>query len=250
MPAVRVVLWVLLFVWVVALVGSFALGQLNEARTGRSLPDLQRSTSAMLVMMAWAFFLGGMIRTRLRAFSLFIALGMSVSFVSDLIMASVIDLPDNVLGGMVSFGIAHCLYILAFCEAARAYGICSQWVTVASVAATCAVGAGVWMLAVRNSDDPVHSMGALAYTLIICTMAGFTVPLIWQDHRFLVLFGGAVLFVVSDVMLGKRLLRGASWYLISDMIWWAYICGQALIVWTQAVVSPPVPEPAVATHGA
>jgi hypothetical protein len=79
----------------------------------------------------------------------------------------------------------------------------------------------------------------LGYALLLGVMAGAAVGLVVQEARFLVLAIGALLFLVSDAILGNWLFRGNEWFLIGDGVWILYAAGQALIVFSPAALVRP-----------
>src|SRR3990170_1590139 len=127
-------LFALLAVFVVSNVGAIVFGHPSPDRARRAIPWLQRSTSLQLAIMAWLFWALAARETPLAAFSLLVAIGMSLSFVADLIMAEIIRLPNRVMGGIVVFGLAHLTYIAAYAAGGRALNVLTPTVWAACVA--------------------------------------------------------------------------------------------------------------------
>ena len=63
---------------------------------------------------------------------------------------------------------------------------------------------------------------ALAMAVAIC------------DTHYVTLAAGALLFLTSDFMWGKWMIRGHVWKCVNDGIWATYVCGQLLIVYSVA----------------
>ena len=49
-------------------------------------------------------------------YSTWVALGMTLSTVGDLFMAGLIPIGHRLIGGMVTFALAHCFYVKAFLQ--------------------------------------------------------------------------------------------------------------------------------------
>ncbi|MBP7601400.1 MAG: hypothetical protein KA750_08645, partial [Thermoflexales bacterium] len=94
-------------VFVVSNVAAFAFGRLNEDRTRRSIPWLQRSTSLQLVIIAAFIALSRTRESGLQEYAFYVALGMGVSFGADLIMAAAGKSTRRLIAGMATFAIAH-----------------------------------------------------------------------------------------------------------------------------------------------
>ena len=162
-----------------------------------------------------------------------VAAGMGCGFLGDLIMAELIPLPKHVLFGMGAFGAGHVLYLRAFARRASALELRSARSRWGALGAAWAVALAGWRLLVRNPDvGPALNYGALAYALLLSSMAGMGAALALQDRRFRPLALGGALFFASDMLLAARLFRGTHFSQIGDVVWLTYISGQALIVGT------------------
>ncbi len=226
-------LWVLLAVFALSNAAAIAFGSTSPDRTRRAIPWLQRSTSLQLAIMAWLFWLLGARSTALNLFSLLIAVGMSVSFVADLIMAEVIRLPNRVMGGIVVFGVAHLAYIAAYAAGGRALSVLTPTVWAACVAVLLILGVLLWGRFVNNpSALPLLNRGALGYTLLITVMVATALAVSIGDARLGLLAVGAVLFLMSDLILGNHIFRQHNWPYVGEAVWLTYIAGQAGIVWS------------------
>jgi len=227
------VLWALLAVWGLMLVAAFAFGQYNADRTRHSIHPLLVLTSALLVVMAALFWLRHARNTPLAGFSLLITLGMAASFVGDLIMGEYIRTPNRVLFGMLVFGVAHVLYIAAYLDAGRGLGFeigVAGWVALAGFLA---LGLLAWALVVRSPRvSTTLNYGALGYTLLLSGMTGLAAALALAAPRLWTLPLGAILFLASDILLANQIFRKRNWFLVGDVVWVLYVCGQALIVWS------------------
>ena len=183
--------------------------------------------------MAWLFWALAARETPLAAFSLLIAIGMSLSFVADLIMAEIIRLPNRVMGGIVVFGLAHLTYIGAYVSGGGALGILRAPLWGGAVVCLLALGLVLWQKLIRSPSAPqLLNYGALGYTLLITVMVATAVALSLADGRLGLLAIGATLFLISDVILGNQIFRQNLWPYVSEVVWLTYIFGQAGIVWS------------------
>ncbi|NPV46061.1 MAG: lysoplasmalogenase [Armatimonadetes bacterium] len=176
-----------------------------------------------------------------RRYAGLIAGGMLFGHLGDLAMGGVIPSPDGWLAGMLLFGLGHGFYIAAFVSLGRSIGSGEQAMALALVLGQ-AVGVVVWYALTANSGrGPVMEYGALLYALVICCMAALAVVLTIREPRLRPLACGALLFLMSDILLGLSAFRGVGGALWNDLIWVIYISGQALLVTSvarAAVVSP------------
>ncbi|MFQ5406992.1 MAG: lysoplasmalogenase [Anaerolineales bacterium] len=229
--------WSLLIAWVLALAVAFVFGQPHANGARRSIQRLQRSTSGLLVVMAALFWAGGGRNTTFAAYTALVALGMAVSYVADLIMAETIRVPNRVLGGIGVFGLAHALYISAFLSAGNVVGAALWGRAALPLVGMLAIGLTVWRIFVRTDGAPsALNYGSLVYTGLISSMAGIALSLALLDGRFWPASVGALLFVVSDIILGNQIFRGNNWRMVGEYVWFTYISGQALIVWSSASI--------------
>jgi hypothetical protein len=214
------------------LIVGFVIGHYNADRSGRILRPFKLSTSLILVVCALGLWLN-----RSSTAALLIFLGMVFGFMGDLILAEVIRLPHRLIFGIIVFGIGHVLYILGFVQIALAlhlvdpFGGTVLWTLFVIVASV------LWVTLIYNPKQPrLLNVGSLIYAWLISVMAGTAAGLAIQDSRFLWTAIGGVLFLISDVILGNRELRGRRWFLINDVVWIIYIAGQALIVMTTVLL--------------
>ncbi|MBI3359777.1 MAG: lysoplasmalogenase [Chloroflexi bacterium] len=235
-PSIRELAWALLVLWAVTLISAFAFGKYNEDHTRHDIRPLLMVTSALLVVMAALFWWGGARDTLLAGFSLMVSLGMFASFIGDMILAEYIRTPKPVIFGIIAFGIAHGFYIAGFLIAGAAVGVAGDIVQAAVVMAAVTVAVILWAAFVRSPETPrMLNVAVLIYLGLIATMTGLAVWLALGQPRLWPLALGAILFLASDTILGNQIFRKNSWFLVSDVVWMLYICGQALIVWSNAV---------------
>jgi hypothetical protein len=224
----------LLAAWVAALFAAFAFGKFNEQRTRYARRPVLMATSGLLVVMALVFW--RQVGRDTAPYALLIALGMSASFVGDLIMGEHIRTPNRVIFGGVTFALAHAFYISAILSLASTFGIRLNWLLVLAVIAA---GATFWAALVRATGRrSAMNYLMLVYMSIICVMAGLAVSMTLGVLGMWPLGVGALLFLASDVILLNQINRKNNWLLVSDVVWLLYISGQALIVWSNLPLIP------------
>lgn len=214
--------WVIL--WGVFLFGGFVIGPLDTERT-RRMPVLTRMLSSLvLVLAAWSFAIfadGGV-------FGVLIAVGMSLGFLGDLFMARLlIHSQSYVLAGMLAFGLGHIAYIGALLSLLGG-DLALHWP--ALIALWAFAVAGWYVIVYRGAQVSSLHYAALPYALLLATTAGVAVGLALQVAWFWVIAVGALLFLLSDLILAAQLFNGLRFYLISDVVWLTYGPGQMLIV--------------------
>ena len=237
MLSVPVVPYVLLVVGTVIYLLGLAFGSLSEDRTHRSPTWARMVHSAALVLAALVWWRGKGIGTDLAGFAAMVFWGMLLSFVGDLLMARVVPLPKYPIPGMAAFGVAHVLYILGYVRAGTALGLGDGLAWGIGVGVGLLLAVVLWWALIRAPDaDPILGYGALGYALLLGGMAGAATALAVQRPRFAVLAVGALLFLVSDAILGNRLFRHNDRFLVGDVVWVLYTAGQSLIVFTLPMV--------------
>lgn len=235
-PSLDLGLYRLLFgltvIFALSNVAAIALGQTSADRTHRAVPWLQRSTSAQLAVIAWLFWIFTARGTVLSPAVFLLSTGMSCSFIADLIMAGMIRLPNRVIGGIVVFGLVHGLYITSYLEAWRVTDDIDWTVLLRSLLAWAMVGFILWAAFVRNPAAPrALSAGAAIYTVLVASMVAVAMALAFSQLRFRLLAPGALLFLISDLLLGNHLFRKKNWPYVSEVVWLTYITGQCCMLW-------------------
>ncbi len=211
---------------------ALVFGHPNAAGTGRMIPWLQRSTSLLLALAAWSLALLGAGGAAAAPYAYGIAVGMSLSFVADLIMAEVIRVPDRVLGGIAVFGLAHLAYLAAMLQLDAALDLDAGPAMLGWSVGFLAVALIYWRLAVDTPQAvPPLRLGALGYLGLLATMTGVAWGVATREPALWTLAGGATLFFISDAILGNQIFRANHWPAVGDVVWLTYFTGQAGIVW-------------------
>ena len=167
------------------------------------------------------------------AFALLIAIGMSLGFLGDALMAGLISIGDRMLSGMVAFGLGHVAYIIAGLCYGNQSGLVALWPRLFGWALWLFIGfLGWYLVAYRNSRPTFLHWAALLYSLLLASTAGIATGLALQSVRFAPFVLGAGLFLFSDFLIAMRSFGGKSLRVISldDLIWLTYGPAQMLIV--------------------
>lgn len=215
------------------LAGGLLLGKPNEDGTCRLPRALRILLSALLVLAA---FLGwqAVRTTPTQAYAIWVLIGMSASFVGDLVMARLIRTPSRLVFGMIAFGVGHVAYIAALGRLALRLqlplrGACAVWL------AMLAFSTSAWYTQIqRPGGSKALNGGSLLYGLLVGSMAALAIHLALHDLRFLALAVGALLFLASDFVLGNWVIRGHCWKSVNDVVWTTYVSGQLLVVYSVA----------------
>lgn len=209
-----------------ALAGGLVVGNTADGQTRNRIPlPIRMLSSALIVASALS-----LTRSRSRMARLG-AGGMACGFLGDLIMAEVVPVPQHVIGGMLSFGVGHGLYLRALTTLGRERSLFSTRAVISGLGLGWAIAwAGWWLLARSPARGLLINAAALAYALILGSMVGLAGTLAAQDRAFIPLASGAGLFLFSDLVLAGTLFRETFFPHIGDLIWLTYLSGQALIV--------------------
>ena len=229
------ILYALFALELALLAGGLAFGKLNAEQTGRLPRPLRMLLSALLVLAAFIGWQAGARGTPVQTYAGLIFLGMAAGFLGDLIMARLIPVPERVLFGMGAFGLGHLFYLAAFLHLAFRSGVGQLWLPLFTLAGVLGLCGWAWYTQVRRpGGSRALNAGSLAYGLLVGAMAALAIVLAGQDSHYLPLAAGAMLFLISDFVLGNWVIRGHVWRSVNDVIWAAYVSGQLLIVYSVA----------------
>ena len=212
---------------------AYALGQPNASGTSRMIPWLQRSTSGLLALAAWTLVGLGSAGRATAPYALWVAVGMSLSFVADLIMAEAIKVPNRVLGGMAVFGLAHSAYLAGLLGLNGALALDAGRHMLGWAAMLLLIALVYWRLAVDTPQAarPLR-LGALGYLALLAAMTGVAWGVVSRAPHLWSLGAGAGCFFLADAILGNQIFRQHNWPGVGDVVWLTYIVGQAGIVWS------------------
>jgi hypothetical protein len=221
-------LLLLLSLWALLLFGSFAFGKVNAEGTNRIPRWARMASSFCLVLGAWLWFVIAQ-GTQIANLATWVAIGMSLGFIGDLFMAKLIPLEPHVLYGMGAFGLGHIAYIIGMAQISSVLQISfPNWTAFAFWWIVAIIG---WYgLVFSGSKASLLHYVALPYALLLASTAAAATGLAFMDTTFLLLMIGAILFLLSDLILAAQLFNGLKFPLIGDVVWLTYGPGQMLIV--------------------
>lgn len=221
--------FILIAVWAGFLFGGFFYGKLNEDESRRMPIATRLLSSFTLVIAGWAWF--AIARgTNVANFATFVAIGMTFGFIGDVFMAKVFAIEPHIIYGMLAFGIGHVIYIIGMGMIAlpehnanfHPMLIIFIWWFIALV---------LWYLVVfRGSERNTIIYLALPYAILLATTVGVAMTLTLQDASFILVMIGAILFLISDLVLAAQLFNNLHFKYIGDVVWFLYGPGQMLIV--------------------
>ncbi len=209
----------LLIIWGALLSGS------TERRRAASAPWLRLGSSLTLVLGAWTWYLVTRDTPSVVMFALLVAVGMTLGFLGDLLLANALPVKQGFLAGMVAFALGHITYIAAILSLTPHI----QWIVEGIVLLVALAG---WYLVVfRGTEATQLRWAALPYALLVATTAGVAVGLAIQTPTFLPLAIGAALFLVSDLLVAGERFGGLRFPHLDDAVWLTYGPAQMLIVY-------------------
>lgn len=220
-------LTLLLIIWGVLLFGGWLFGKYNADQTHKIHTDNRILSSIMLFSAGWSWqsWRGGDL-------ALFIALGMTFGLLGDFLMAQLIVKGEkSVLGGMLAFGIGHVCYIVGILSTNSIHLI--MWIVFLII------GAILWYGVVYRTAKTITVLhyAALPYALLLASTAGFASGAALLDSTFILMAIGAVLFLISDLILATQLFNGVHFKGIGDVVWLTYGPAQMLIVYAMPMAS-------------
>jgi len=159
-------------------------------------------------------------------------------FIGDLSMASIIPLPNNFIGGMVGFSVAHILLINCFIKTSK-FHLRSLFT---SKLANCIIfyvitETVIWWLCILNTSKLAISIGALVYGIIIGIMAAFALTLyLILGKRYMLAAAGSFFFILSDMVIGMVRIKGMAISHSHALIWLTYIAALMGLMYSNIVV--------------
>ena len=236
-------LWVL---WAVILLGGTLLSESGRGTTIALLKDqilliAHLGSSVLLAAAAWIWFLE-FSRSPASATVALLAVGMTLGVIGDFfnggVLQDLIKLPDPVLGGIAAFALGHIAYITACVRVARNRGYHDRGKRLGAIAFWQAFGIVAWFFVVYRGTNPGARLlvwPALPYSLLLAGTAGVATYLAIEDRRFCLLAAGAILFLISDLVLAFRMFHG-DFAMATHAVWLTYGPGQMLIVYSIGIV--------------
>ncbi len=225
----------LLIAWAALLFGGLLWHAPRPGRVGRMPVQTRILSSAALVVAgwSWAWFSRG---AGAAGYATWIALGMTLGFLGDLLMARLLPIREHALAGMGAFGLGHGAYITAGLRFGAEHGLDATLPRAAAWAMWLLIGAAGWYLAVLRGQRQITVLywAALPYALLLASTAGMATGLALQAGAFWLFAVGAALFLISDLIIAAGLFGGLRFRNSDDVIWLTYGPGQMLIVYSVA----------------
>ncbi|HDR7689214.1 lysoplasmalogenase [Bacillus toyonensis] len=203
----------------------YAIGQTKRTRENMPLP--------LAVRLILSFSLTGSaiwiwLQDPSIEYSSWVALGMTLSTLGDLFMAGLIPFGHRLIGGMVTFALAHCFYVKAFLQTGISWN--GFWIGLLVYGLFLIIG---WFFFIRNEkQDKLFTIGALIYGLWVGGMACFAFALYYANTGiwWIPALGG-LLFVISDFIIGVTDIGGRKLKYEPLWIWFTYVAAQMCIVY-------------------
>lgn len=215
-------------IWGILLFGGFFFGTLNKEETHKIPTHSRLLSSFTLVVTAWMWFAIAQ-GTPIDVFAGWVAVGMTFGLLGDIFMAKVLNIEPHVLYGMVAFGIGHILYIIGTWMVALPHNV--PFPDIPTLVIWWIIAIVAWYIVVyRNSNKSTLIYISLPYALLLASTVGFTMRLAWLDSTFTLVTLGAILFLISDLLLAIQLFKNAHFKYIGDVVWLLYGPAQMLIV--------------------
>lgn len=219
-----------LLAWGGLLFGGLFINR-HHPKSSQQMPRWTRlASSCVLVIGAWMWF-AVTLGTKIEMLVVWLALGMSLSWLGDIWLAGILDRRYWLVEGMSLFALAHISYIVGLLGLGNHLALLDWPTVILSLGIFGLSGVAGWYVIVwyQNTRDTA-SYGALPYTLLLCATAGLSVALAIESPHFLLIAVGAVLFLLSDLILAIALFRAPQKGWLHDMVWMLYGTGQMLIV--------------------
>ncbi len=134
----------------------------------------------------------------------FLLLGLIACFTGDMFLGDVIPISASFLAGIASFGVAQILFICVFIKILRTNRIkVFNRRLVISMSVLLIIYCVLCIIFMKFSETSnVIKIGVVAYTFLLCTMAAFAISLTSINKRYWITTIGAILFVISDIIIG------------------------------------------------
>ncbi|MGL4820793.1 MAG: lysoplasmalogenase, partial [Bacilli bacterium] len=165
-------------------------------------------------------------------YSWWIAIGMSCSTVGDLVMASVIKVPNRLVGGIIAFAFAHASYTIAFHSLHTALAFESRLLVI-SICVSSLIALSLWRILGYAPDvSKALNFSSALYAIFIMSMgiaASFVA--IFSHGVWVWPAIGAWLFIVSDALIALTEIRHLPIRHSAIWVWITYVFAQILILY-------------------
>lgn len=155
--------------------------------------------------------------------------GMAFGFIGDLIMMEIIPIHNYIVGGIISFGIGHLCYINAFNSILNK--IQEFPIFIRLIFPVIILTSTFWGLIIYSPNMSLSILiGSLLYGLLLMIMVSYAIILVKLRSEFILVAIGAILFSISDIILGNNLYKGdifqGNYSFIFNYSFMLYIIGQ------------------------
>lgn len=227
-PTETIIFGIPILIWGLLLYGGFIFGKIDD-KEKRRMPLWTRLTSSLtLVIIAWIWFISQR-GTDIEQLALWLAIGMTLSFLGDIFMADILPLQPYVLYGILAFGVGHIAYIIGFSNIGLQLD--SNFPNFVVLIIWWLIGIVGWFFLVfwKTKREFLH-YAALPYALLLASTVGVATTIALGSPAFVIIAIGAALFLLSDLILAAELFSNLHFKLIGDVIWLTYGTGQMLII--------------------
>ncbi len=225
----RAALIVLTVVWIGAYAGGMALGTPNADRS-RRMARPARLVMIGVVLVAGSIWLGHAIGTDAARYGWLIVGGLIAGAIGDLLLAGIVPVHHAEMVGMGVFGVGHLLYFGAILDARARLGVRGGPSLLAVMLSGAAVVAAIWWITVRAREGGAAlNVGSVIYGVVLGAVTAAAVGTWFVSGRLATLAGGLILFLISDVMLARYLVRRRGFPSVRDVVWLVYSAGQIAI---------------------
>lgn len=221
----------IIIIWATLLFGGLFWGG-QSAKSSQRMPRWTRlGSSCVLVIGAWiwaAVSLGTVVDWLIT----WLALGMFLSLLGDILLSGILERRRELLEGIGAFSLAHLAYITGIISISTDLHISRSEMGAPILVGVIASGMVGWY-GVVFFRQPYHTLAhyaSLPYTLLLSATAALSIILALQHPIFMLMSVGAILFLLSDLVLGMSLFRWPERFWLSDVVWVLYGTGQMLIV--------------------
>jgi len=227
-PSETAIFSVLIIVWGLLLYGGFVFGKIDDKEKRRMPLSTRLASSFTLVVVGWLWFAFEQ-DTDIGQLALWLAIGMSFSFIGDVFMADILPLQPYVLYGIVAFGLGHIAYIIGLVHIGQTLDSSFPNYTVLIIWWLIGIGGWFFLVFWKGERSFLHYV-ALPYALLLASTVGIATNTALGHPAFIIIAVGAALFLLSDLILAAELFSNLHFKLIGDVIWLTYGTGQLLIV--------------------
>ena len=133
--------------------------------------------------------------------------GMAFGFIGDLIMMEIIPIHNYIVGGIIAFGAGHLCYINAFNTILSKIQDFPVFIRI--IFPIIILTSTIWGVIIYSPIMSLSiSISTLFYGLLLMIMVGYAIILVSLRIEFILVAIGAILFSISDIILGNNLYKG------------------------------------------